>query len=277
MTENNQTISFEATIKEGIRPQVLGFAWLMELKLRKHYETRPGWNDETPGYLFRRATEEMKELEEAIYKATGARLTMNNPKARLVQEEAVDVGNFAMMIADVIDPGSLAKEAEGAALGVTIFEGKSSITNTYVAPDGTKKAEPLIAEGSKLWGGIEMDGTNLEGLLEEAGNEVAKYLFTQTNLPVLQCIEAAAIVRQTFSGGHPSEIAPRPERPNLDPSANFINPDPDKRMDWEVAELCASFIEPRKAYTATRGPRDQGRWTALAWAASVIRKAFPQR
>ena len=74
-----------------LRPEVAAFALLMEAKLRKN-DHKTGWKHHTSRALFNRLTEEALELIEAIKAGRSA---------GVVGEEAADVANFAMMIADV--------------------------------------------------------------------------------------------------------------------------------------------------------------------------------
>ncbi len=77
-----------------LRPEVLAFAQAMERKLREHDETRGrrGWSSAQPDWLMLRLTEETGELARAV------RRTRRGP---LILDEAADVGNLAMMVADV--------------------------------------------------------------------------------------------------------------------------------------------------------------------------------
>ncbi len=79
-----------APAPDGLRPEVLAFARLMEAKLRKH-DVRMGqsWKDDDPEALFLRLKQEGQELWWALG-GDGD-----------VVGEAVDVANFAMMIADI--------------------------------------------------------------------------------------------------------------------------------------------------------------------------------
>jgi NTP pyrophosphatase (non-canonical NTP hydrolase) len=72
---------------------VMDFACDMEAKLAKnrHKGDREGWIHDTPGSLLERLKEEVKELELAIEVAHMGGIIA----------EAADVGNFAMMIADI--------------------------------------------------------------------------------------------------------------------------------------------------------------------------------
>lgn len=70
-----------------LRPEVARFAQLMERRLRAN-DHKGGWRGDTPHALLRRLREETDELYLAI-------------TAEDVGNEAADVANFAMMIADV--------------------------------------------------------------------------------------------------------------------------------------------------------------------------------
>ena len=79
-----------------MRPAIKAFAERMELALAEHDEGRGarGWLQEDIGWLCTRLLEEVYELEAAI--------TMSRSHEGYdVVKEAVDVANFAMMIADV--------------------------------------------------------------------------------------------------------------------------------------------------------------------------------
>jgi NTP pyrophosphatase (non-canonical NTP hydrolase) len=74
----------------GERAEVAAFAGLMEDRLRRHDDRRGarGWRVESRHFLFGRLREEVEELRGAVV-----------PDA--IAEEAADVANYAMMIADV--------------------------------------------------------------------------------------------------------------------------------------------------------------------------------
>jgi len=77
-----------------LRPKVRRFAEYMELKLREN-EHKPGWkSDPAPG-LLRRLREETVELEDILL-----RLKESPILRTFVTDEAADVANFAMMLAD---------------------------------------------------------------------------------------------------------------------------------------------------------------------------------
>jgi len=76
--------------KDRWRPEVKAFADAMEAKLKAN-DHKGGWNNcgTSMQYLFDRLLEETEELEVAVHDKNS------------VLEEAADVANFAMMIADV--------------------------------------------------------------------------------------------------------------------------------------------------------------------------------
>lgn len=87
-----------------LRPEVAAFAQLMEAKLREHDDDRDGWKDEDPEWLLERMEEELEELR-APLKARTLVPHLGEAVAILDREsagEAVDVANFAMMIAAVL-------------------------------------------------------------------------------------------------------------------------------------------------------------------------------
>lgn len=88
-TERRSSMPVE--IDFPLRPEVLAFARLMEAKLRTHDHDRgrQGWKDDDPKALYDRLLDEVKELAFELWNKGTA-------------DEAVDVANFAMMIADVV-------------------------------------------------------------------------------------------------------------------------------------------------------------------------------
>ena len=84
-------------VLERPRPEVRAFALLMEAELAKH-DDRDGWQDCSIEWLLKRLQEEIEELAVA-------------PGLQPRGEEAADVANFAMMIADV--SGALAAKEGG--------------------------------------------------------------------------------------------------------------------------------------------------------------------
>jgi NTP pyrophosphatase (non-canonical NTP hydrolase) len=81
-----------------MRAAVLDFGSRMEAELRKHDGNRT-WDNTTPEWLLDRLMQERDELRDAII----AWRRKNTPETRdAVRHEAADVGNFAMMIHDLM-------------------------------------------------------------------------------------------------------------------------------------------------------------------------------
>ena len=76
--------------KIKLRPEVQWFAERMEVKLRSN-DWKGGWRKMTPTEILARIREETDELEDGL-----------RGGAVNVMLEAVDVANFAMMLADVV-------------------------------------------------------------------------------------------------------------------------------------------------------------------------------
>ncbi|MFA5103491.1 MAG: hypothetical protein WC525_10120 [Candidatus Thermoplasmatota archaeon] len=76
-----------------IRPDVMRFALAMEWKLRQK-DHRSGWMGLDLFWLFKRLTEESKELSECLENSQHDPVVRNEE----IANEAVDVANFAMMI-----------------------------------------------------------------------------------------------------------------------------------------------------------------------------------
>lgn len=74
----------------GVRPVVAWFAKHMERKLRAN-EHKGGWLEDDHWDLFKAASDELSELNEA----------MSRPDDEKIIEEAADVANMVMMVADV--------------------------------------------------------------------------------------------------------------------------------------------------------------------------------
>jgi NTP pyrophosphatase (non-canonical NTP hydrolase) len=74
----------------GMRSEVVWFAQEMERKLQEN-DYKSHWSGCSPKWLLNRLRQETSELERAIAKGD----------AKDIAREAADVGNFAMMIADV--------------------------------------------------------------------------------------------------------------------------------------------------------------------------------
>jgi hypothetical protein len=99
---------------EGCRPQVRAFALLMERELRAN-DHKGGWRACAREWLAKRARQETKELKRAVREAVviedATRGLSDGPMIAArnrIAEEAADVANFAMMVADkfgCLDPG----------------------------------------------------------------------------------------------------------------------------------------------------------------------------
>ena len=101
----------------GVRTEVLAFALLMEGKLRRNdYKGTTGWKDDHVFMLEPRVREEAMELRDVIRDhkvgtlagaleaiVRGAKLEEGEDRSvrQLIGEEAADVANMAMMVADV--------------------------------------------------------------------------------------------------------------------------------------------------------------------------------
>jgi len=86
------------------RPCVEGFALDMEVKLRAN-EYKGGWRDCDLEYLLTKLTEEKRELTVATRKFNDNYHSENPLSKDLRQkviDEAADVGNIAMFIADIV-------------------------------------------------------------------------------------------------------------------------------------------------------------------------------
>ncbi len=89
----SQKLCAEMSIDSPTWPYVLAFAKRMEAKLAKnrHKGDRNGWIKDDPKALFWRIGDEHKELMQAMESGTNEEIA----------NEAADVANFAMMIADI--------------------------------------------------------------------------------------------------------------------------------------------------------------------------------
>lgn len=93
------------TLKGRGAAKVAAFALGMQEKLNENGH-KPGWKEEPVHYLLGRLNEERKELNAEVGEAVRVRDVVLEDEdlrklERHVREEAFDVGNFAMMIADV--------------------------------------------------------------------------------------------------------------------------------------------------------------------------------
>jgi hypothetical protein len=91
-----------------VRPEVAAFALAMERKLRAN-DHKGGWGDEDRDWLIGRIKDETKELEEIVnlhesptVEQSHDVLFWRNVEQRVL-DEAVDVANFALMVADRCD------------------------------------------------------------------------------------------------------------------------------------------------------------------------------
>jgi NTP pyrophosphatase (non-canonical NTP hydrolase) len=88
----------------ALRPVVLAFAHLMEAKLKEN-DWKRGWKKDSALALLGRLREETAELDEKVQARSRFQLAINPPPAlrlnELIANEAADVANFAMMVADV--------------------------------------------------------------------------------------------------------------------------------------------------------------------------------
>ena len=88
---------------DEIKPRmvVVWFAQEMEKALRAHDKTRgfAGWTNDHPVDLLNHLLEEVKELKETISPSEDFKEAVPDPVQTI--DEAVDVANMAMMIADI--------------------------------------------------------------------------------------------------------------------------------------------------------------------------------
>ena len=81
------------------RPEVVAFANAMEEKLRANDKHKIGWKNSSSSHLLKLLRLEVLELEEAIQDSINPLAIHRLPKE--VLEEAADVANFCLFIADV--------------------------------------------------------------------------------------------------------------------------------------------------------------------------------
>jgi hypothetical protein len=89
-----------ATLGARWRPEVVAFADLMERQLRAN-DHKPGWKHDEPFDLQERVEQEAAELSTAVAEWEGHTGYTEAALSRAVGREAADVGNMAMMVADV--------------------------------------------------------------------------------------------------------------------------------------------------------------------------------
>ena len=80
-----------------LRPVVARFAAAMEMKLRDKDTEKgaEGWKNSSVPYLMERLDEEVKELKKALHEWP------MGMKTNTIMNEAADVANFTMMVADL--------------------------------------------------------------------------------------------------------------------------------------------------------------------------------
>jgi NTP pyrophosphatase (non-canonical NTP hydrolase) len=83
----------------NLRPAVLKFAQAMEDRLREHDAERGahGWDNSDSFWLYDRLRQECRELRKELRRADG---NCDVGYLARIRDEAADVANFAMMIAD---------------------------------------------------------------------------------------------------------------------------------------------------------------------------------
>lgn len=105
----------EAPPGYDVRGEVMAFARLMEQALQAN-DHKSGWDKCDPRWLLAKLMEEVGELAQVVvgmHLSDGTRLDMSdeftNSAVRTGVREAADVGNLAMMLADVLARGYVAK------------------------------------------------------------------------------------------------------------------------------------------------------------------------
>jgi NTP pyrophosphatase (non-canonical NTP hydrolase) len=110
----SQPVGERAGLVEHLRPEVLAFARLMERELRAN-DHKPGWKNDRIGQLAPRVVQEADELLRAVRRLEerwgehlcggpdrGSVRMSDADMRQSVVEEAADVANMAMMVADVL-------------------------------------------------------------------------------------------------------------------------------------------------------------------------------
>lgn len=109
MSETSQTSEPKVRSSELLAgsptwPYVLEFAKRMEAKLERnrHKGNREGWINDDPWALIKRLCQETQELEDEMiaFEATTDSTSDESTQAERVANEAADIANFAMMLAD---------------------------------------------------------------------------------------------------------------------------------------------------------------------------------
>lgn len=99
------------TVKD-LRPSVVAFAIEMERELRAnaHKGNRPAWRADPVDGLLNHLDDEVRELADVAYRGPGPHMTPLRLAA--VREEAADVANMALMVADSVGALDLPEGAE---------------------------------------------------------------------------------------------------------------------------------------------------------------------
>jgi len=82
-----------------VRSEVKAFSEIMEQKLKEN-DHKSHWGNLENSWLIGRLKDELKELENAIYKAPSQDAEWQEKLDIELQRECADIANFAMMIAD---------------------------------------------------------------------------------------------------------------------------------------------------------------------------------
>jgi NTP pyrophosphatase (non-canonical NTP hydrolase) len=188
---------------EGWRPEVVAFANLMERELRAN-DHKPGWKNDDADVLARRVMEEATELLDAVAESSALRTHLTASEKARVAEEAADVANMAMMVADV--SGALAAAAPEPA-GETEYICRKC---GYVGPsqdhsriNGCGYMGLSLARFTKQHATPQPDAAG-EGLAEQIVREVAELPDRtspedQPDMMLVTADELAAIVRAALS------------------------------------------------------------------------------
>lgn len=86
------------TITASLRPEVTGFAVMMETVLAQN-DWKGGWQDMDYDEIIERIDQELNELKAALRPAQGF---LSAREREVAKKEAVDVANFCMMLLDLL-------------------------------------------------------------------------------------------------------------------------------------------------------------------------------
>jgi NTP pyrophosphatase (non-canonical NTP hydrolase) len=101
-----------------LRPEVQAYARRMEMMLRGHDGDRgqAGWKGDHPDDLFAHLEREVQELRQATTQCQNLLIWEGDPDLRWqlarLGNEAADIGNMAMMVADVLGAWTAEPEAD---------------------------------------------------------------------------------------------------------------------------------------------------------------------